>query len=82
MAEEKKERGVKHESDQKRIKRLSYASCLYYFTFYYAGDNLDSVEWEERSITQLSNFNEKTKIPVLALELAHRIENDNLEAHR
>ncbi len=55
---------------------------LHYFTFYYAGDNLDSVEWEERSITQLSNFNEKTKIPVLALELAHRIENDNLEAHR
>lgn len=54
---------------------------LHYFTFYYAGDNLDSVEWEERSITQLSNFDKKTKVPVLALELAYKIENNSLEAH-
>jgi len=55
------------------------AICKYkkinYFTFYYAGDNLDSVEWEERSINQLSNFNKKTNIPILALELANKIEN-------
>lgn len=55
------------------------AICKYkkinYFTFYYAGDNLDSVEWEERSINQLSNFNKKTNVPILALELAHMIEN-------
>lgn len=55
------------------------AVCKYkklnYFTFYYAGDNLDSVEWEERSITQLANFEQKTKVPVLALELAYKIEN-------
>ena len=55
------------------------AVCKYkqlnYFTFYYAGDNLDSVEWEERSISQLSNFDKKTKVPVLALELAYKIEN-------
>lgn len=55
------------------------AICKYkkinYFTFYYAGDNLDSVEWEERSINQLSNFNKKTNVPILALELANKIEN-------
>ena len=54
-------------------------SCKYkkinYFTFYYAGDNLDSIEWEERSINQLSNFNKKINIPILALELAYMIEN-------
>ncbi len=55
------------------------AICKYkkldYFTFYYAGDNLDSQEWEERSITQLASFDKKIKIPILALELAYRIEN-------
>ena len=58
------------------------AVCKYknldYFTFYYAGDNLDSVEWEERSITQLANFDKKTKVPILALELAYKIENDKI----
>ena len=33
-------------------------------------------EWEERSIKQLANFNEKTKVPILALELAYKIENN------
>lgn len=54
------------------------AVCKYkkldYFTFYYAGDNLDSVEWEERSISQLSNFEKKTEVPILALELAIKID--------
>ena len=50
---------------------------LHYFTSYYAGDNLDSKEWEERSISQLSNFEKKTKVPILALELAYKIENNN-----
>ena len=54
------------------------AICKYkhinYFTFYYAGDNLDSGEWEERSINQLSNFDKKINVPILALELAYRIE--------
>lgn len=54
------------------------AVCKYkdldYFTFYYAGDNLDAVEWEERSIRQLSNFDKKTRVPHLAFELACKIE--------
>ena len=45
-----------------------------YFTFYYAGDNLDAVEWEERSISQLMNFEKKTRVPFLAFELAYKIE--------
>ena len=48
---------------------------LNYFTFYYAGDNLDAVEWKERSISQLINFEKKTKVPFLAFELAYKIEN-------
>ena len=46
---------------------------LNYFTFYYAGDNLDSVEWEERSLSQLTNFEKKTRVPFLAFELAYKI---------
>ena len=48
-----------------------------YFTFYYAGDNLDSDEWEERSINQLSNFEKKINVPMIALELAYKIEKNN-----
>lgn len=44
-----------------------------YFTFYYAGDNLDSVEWDERSLSQLANFEKKTLVPYLAFELAKKI---------
>ncbi len=60
------------------------AVCTYkglkYFTFYYAGDNLDAVEWEERSISQLTNFEKKARVPCLAFELARKIENqENIE---
>lgn len=55
------------------------AVCKYlgieYFTFYYAGDNLDSVEWEERSLYELSNIDKKKNVTVLALELALKINN-------
>ena len=46
---------------------------LEYFTFFYAGDNLDGIKWEERSIQGLTRIDEKEKIPFLALELAYRI---------
>ncbi len=50
------------------------AVCKYYnldyFTFYYAGDNLDSVEWEERSISGLANIDIKKEVTYLALDLA------------
>jgi len=41
-----------------------------YFTFYYAGDNLDSVEWDERSLSGMVNIDKKKKVMTLALELA------------
>lgn len=44
-----------------------------YFTFYYAGDNLDSVEWEERSLSGLSNIEKKKEVTLLALELAIKL---------
>lgn len=50
-------------------KRLS----LDYFTFYYAGDSLDSDEWDERSLSGLVNFQKKQKIKTLAPELAYKI---------
>lgn len=46
---------------------------LDYFTFYYAGDNLDSTEWDERSLSGLVNINKKKEVMFLALELAIRI---------
>ena len=50
------------------------AVCKYmngdYFTFYYAGDNLDSVEWDERSLSGLINIDKKKEVAILALELA------------
>lgn len=53
------------------------AVCKYknldYFTFYFAGDNLDAVEWEERSIHQLTSFEKKAMVPCLAFELAKKI---------
>lgn len=45
-----------------------------YFTFYYAGDNLDSVEWDRRSISQEDNLEKKEFVPLLALELAYSID--------
>jgi len=57
------------------------AVCQYknldYFTFYYAGDNLDATEWDARSLSQLINFDKKVKVPVLALELAYKIAKNN-----
>lgn len=44
-----------------------------YFTFYYAGDNLDSTVWDERSLSGLVNIDKKKEVMLLALELAVRL---------
>jgi len=53
------------------------AVCEYkkldYFTFYYAGDNLDSIEWEKRSLHGEDMLDKKSEVALLALELAKRI---------
>ena len=46
---------------------------LDYFTFFYAGDNLDAIQWERRSISGLDEFEKKKIIPFLALDLATKI---------
>ena len=46
---------------------------LDYFTFYYAGDNLDSVEWEERSLKGEVEIDKKKEVMNLALNLAVKI---------
>lgn len=46
-----------------------------YFTFYYAGDNLDAVEWEERSLNGLVNIDKKKEVMNLALKLSLKINN-------
>lgn len=55
------------------------AVCKYlnvdYFTFYYAGDNLDTVEWDERSLSGLVNIDKKKEVTLLALELGVKISN-------
>ncbi len=44
-----------------------------YFTFYYAGDNLDGVQWDERSLNGMVNIDKKKEVVLLALELAVKI---------
>lgn len=46
---------------------------LDYFTFYYAGDNLDNEEWDKRSLDCLVNFEKKKRLRKLALELAYKM---------
>ena len=41
--------------------------------FFYAADNLDSEEWDVRSLSNYSKLEEKDGIAMIALELATRI---------
>ena len=41
--------------------------------FFYAADNLDSTEWDERSLSNFANLDEKDRIAMIALEAARRI---------
>ena len=45
------------------------------FTFFYAGDNLASENWDMRSLNGEIKLDEKAKIAYLALEFACRIDN-------
>lgn len=49
-----------------------------YFTFYYAGDNLDATSWEERSIGEITMLDKKKEVTHLALNLAYKISNDKI----
>ena len=61
------------EMEASTIASVCEAKGLNYFTFYYAGDNLDSVEWEERSLASGREPEKKGKVAILALELARKI---------
>ena len=41
--------------------------------FFYAADNLDSAEWDERSLSNFANLEDKDRIALIALEAARRI---------
>ena len=41
--------------------------------FFYAADNLDSAEWDERSLSNFANLDEKDRVAAIALEAARRI---------
>ena len=43
--------------------------------FFYAADNLDAEQWDERSLSNYDRLEEKDRIAAVALELAQRIEN-------
>lgn len=45
-----------------------------FFQFLYAGDNLDQVHWDPRSLSGLERLDDKERIALLALELAVKIE--------
>lgn len=64
------ELGVKTvEMEGASIAAISKYLGIDYFTFYYAGDNLDSVEWDERSLSGIANIDKKKEVAILALEL-------------
>lgn len=44
-----------------------------FFTFFYAGDNLSTPKWEQRSLSNEVKLDEKSQIAYLALELAFKI---------
>ncbi len=41
--------------------------------FFYAADNLDAAEWDERSLSNFASLEEKDRIAMVALEAARRI---------
>lgn len=41
--------------------------------FFYAADNLDAEEWDERSLSNYANLDEKDRVAAIALEAARRI---------
>ena len=41
--------------------------------FFYAADNLDAAQWDERSLSNFANLDEKDRIAMIALEAARRI---------
>ena len=43
--------------------------------FFYAADNLDAAQWDERSLSNFANLEEKDRIALIALEAARRITN-------
>ena len=47
-----------------------------FFQYFYAGDNLDSAQWEIRSLSGSERLDEKEKIALLAFELACKIEKE------
>lgn len=44
-----------------------------FFTYYYAGDNLDHTSWDPRSLSNHVRLDDKTKIGLLAFELGLKI---------
>lgn len=69
-----KEKGaVCVEMEGATIAAVTKRNKIDHFTFYYAGDNLDAVEWDERSINGDVNLEKKKLVTILALELAYKI---------
>ena len=69
-----KEKGaVCVEMEGATIAAVTKRNKIDHFTFYYAGDNLDAVEWDERSIKGDVNLEKKKLVTILALELAYKV---------
>ena len=49
--------------------------------FFYAADNLDAEEWDERSLSNHANVEEKDRIAAIALEAARRIALGKADSH-
>lgn len=52
------------------------------FQFFYAADNLDAPVWDKRSLGNKAKLEEKSRLALLAFELALRIEDENSEVQK
>lgn len=73
VAQRKQEGAICVEMECSALQAVADFRNLDFFTFFYAGDSLESPVWDERSLNGEVKLDEKSQIAVLALELAYKI---------
>ncbi len=73
MALRKKQGAISVEMECSAMSAVAKFRDVAFFEFFYAADNLDCAEWDERSLNCSEKLDEKEKIVILAFELAAKI---------
>lgn len=69
----KEEGAITVEMESSALQAVADFRGFDFFTFFYAGDNLSTPKWEQRSLSNEVKLDEKSQIAYLALELAFKI---------